>query len=256
MRTFLPLLALSMVVASGAFAANPTHHGGGGGSPNLLPPSRDVCWSEPPDLYGLIASSEVIGIYGLETEIVNDFWFSWDQYITYARWWGGYWNNNGCGDIGYATNWNLRFYNSARRGIHGGDGGSALSELGSQCLPWGVVAEYPATYAYETFVYCQSGIYPIFEYQASVSAWVAGQGRYWFGAQAADHTFPPEVGRLASGGVVGCDAMFRSAYFSYPDWTPAIDVFGVAFDASQEFECGGGTPREVTTWGAVRGLYR
>jgi hypothetical protein len=256
MRKLLPLLVLSIVVAGGAFAANPTLHAGGRGAPNVLPHGRDVCWSEPADLEGMIASSEVIGVYALETEIVNDFWFSWDQYITTARWWGGYWNNYGCGDIGYATNWNLRFYNSARRGIHGGGSGAALSELGSQCLPWGIVAEYPAAYAQETFVYCQAGVYPVFRYQVGVSVYVSALGRYWFGAQAADHTFPPQVGRIASAAVVGCDSMFKSVYFSYPDWTPAIDVFGIAFEASQEFECGGSTPRELTTWGTVRSLYR
>jgi hypothetical protein len=61
---------------------------------------------------------------------------------------------------------------------------------------------------------------------------------YWFGAQMKDHAFPPQAGRLASAGVIGCDSVFKSAYFAYPDWTPAIDVFGVAFDCSQEFQSG------------------
>jgi hypothetical protein len=47
---------------------------------------------------------------------------------------------------------------------------------------------------------------------------------------------------VAAGFVTGCDTVFKSAYFSYPDWTPGIDVFGVAFDASQEFEDGGIPP--------------
>ena len=256
MRKLLALLVLSIVVAGGAFAANPTMHAGGGGSPNVLPHGRDVIWSESADLEGLIASSEVIGIYGLETETVNDFWFTHDQYIGFARWWGGYWNNYGCSDIGYATHWNLHFYSSARRGIHGGGSGETQSELGTQCLPWAVVAEYPAAYANEAYVYCQGGVYPVFRYEVAVSVAVSGGGRYWFGAQAADHTFPPQVGRIASGQIIGCDSMFRSAYFSYPDWTPVIDAFGISFDASQEFESGGATPRQLSTWGIVRSLYR
>ncbi len=64
-----------------------------------------------------------------------------------------------------------------------------------------------------------------------------------------DHAFPPQSGRLASGGVVGCETMFRSAYFGYPDWTPASIVFGQYFDASQEVQgavIGGGGDE----WGA------
>jgi hypothetical protein len=190
------------------------------------------------DLEGLIASSEVIGQFALETEIANDFYLSSDATICLARWWGGYYNNNSCSDIGYATNWNLRFYD---------DGG---------CVPLSTVAEYLGASANETNVYCQGGLYPIFVYQAGVSVPVTANTLYWFGAQAADHAFPPQVGRVASGGVVGCDSVFKSAYFSYPDWTPGIDVFGVAFDASQEFEANCDTPTNSTTWGAIKGLYR
>ena len=89
----------------------------------------------------------------------------------------------------------------------------------------------------ETFVYCQSGIYPIFRYEVENLGFNSQANTlYWFGAQAADHAFPPQCGRVASAAIVGCDTVFKSAYFGYPDWTPAIDVFGVAFDASQEFE--------------------
>jgi hypothetical protein len=216
-------IGLCAVVAGGALAVNPSLMGGGqSGTHNVLDSGRDPFWSEPPDFEGLIASSEVIGVYGLETEIANDFYFTTDGlWVQLARWWGGYWNNYGCSDIGYATYWNLRIYD---------DGG---------CVPNTVIWELVAAFANETSVYCQSGMYPIFQYEAgggmpSFSA----NTLYWFGAQAADHTFPPQCGRLASAGVVGCDTVFKSAYFSFPDWTPAIDVFGVAFDASQEFDYG------------------
>jgi hypothetical protein len=232
------VLALSFVVAGSALAINPSLMAGGGGTQNIVNSGRNVVWSEPVDLEGLIASSEVIGQFALETEIANDFYLSSDATICLARWWGGYYNNNSCSDIGYATNWNLRFYD---------DGG---------CVPLSTVAEYLGASANETNVYCQGGLYPIFVYQAGVSVPVTANTLYWFGAQAADHAFPPQVGRVASGGVVGCDSVFKSAYFSYPDWTPGIDVFGVAFDASQEFEANCDTPTNSTTWGAIKGLYR
>jgi hypothetical protein len=238
MKKFAFVLALSFVVAGAALAANPSLMAGGqSGTHNIVGSGRDVCWSEPVDLEGMIASSEVIGVYALETELANDFFVTADNTVNLARWWGGYWNNYGCGDIGYATNWNLRFYD---------DGG---------CMPLTMVAEYPGAFANETFVYCQAGVYPVFQYYASVSVPVTANVLYWFGAQAADHTFPPQCGRVAAGMITACDSVFKSAYFAYPDWTPAIDVFGVAFDASQEFECGI-VPTNNTTWGAIKGLYR
>ncbi len=240
MRKVALVLALSFVAAGGALAVNPSIMAGGGGTQNVLNSGRDVVWGEPPDLDGLIASSEVIGQLALETEIANDFWVDHDGSIDCACWWGGYYNNNGCGDIGIATNWNLRFYD---------DGG---------CVPLSVLAETVGAFAYETSVYCQGGLYPVFQYEAGVDFQITGNTLYWFGAQASDHTFPPQVGRIASAGVVGCDSVFKSAYFSYPDWTPGIDVFGVAFDASQEFReyCILPVGTQRTTWGAVKGLYR
>jgi hypothetical protein len=230
-------VALSFVVAGSALAINPSLMAGGGGTQNVINSGRDVVWSEPVDLEGLIASSEVIGSVGLETELANDFFLTADNTITLARWWGGYWNNNGCSDIGYATNWNIRFYD---------DGG---------CVPLTALAEYLGAFSNETNVYCQGGFYPIFRYEFAVSMPITGNTLYWFGAQVADHVFPPQCGRVASGAVVGCDSVFKSVYFSYPDWTPGIDVFGVAFDASQEFEAGI-VPTNSTTWGAIKGLYR
>ncbi len=47
--------------------------------------------------------------------------------------------------------------------------------------------------------------------------------------------------------------MFRSIYFSYPDWY--YDNWYGAYDASQEFECGE-TPTKDATWGTVKALYR
>jgi hypothetical protein len=237
MKKFAFVLALSFVVAGSALAINPSLNAGGGGM-NVVESGRSVVWSEPANLDGLIASSEVIAQFGLETEIANDFFLTANNTITIARWWGGYYNNNGCSDIGIATNWNLRFYD---------DGG---------CVPLTTLSETLGAFANETFVYCQGGFYPIFKYEVATSVPVTGNTLYWFGAQAADHAFPPQCGRIASASVVGCDTVFKSAYFSFPDWTPGIDVFGVAFDASQEFENFCITPTEKTTWGAVKALYR
>jgi hypothetical protein len=232
------VLALGVVVAGNAWGANPELSAGGGGM-NVLDSGREVLWSEPPNLNGLIVSSEIIADSGLESEIANDFVVTVDAVLSVARWWGGYYGNYTCLEIGHGATWNLRFY---------GDGG---------CDPAGLIAEYLAADAHETSIACQFDIYPLFQYEAAIDVPIVGGNLYWFGAQATNHVYPPQVGRLASGGVVHCESVFKSVYFSYPDWTAAIDVFGIEVDFSQEFEGEAGpSPSRKATWGAVKGLYR
>lgn len=218
------LFILMSLCSTTGFASTPILSAGGVGG-RVLPATRDVIWSEPPDLEGPMGTSEVISTVGIETELANDFYFTSEASIGRARWWGGYYCNNNCDDIGHATHWNLRFYSDAG------------------CAPGAVLHEFLEVPSAETFVHCQEHGYPVFSYEASLCGVVAAANTlYWFSAQACDHTYPPQVGRLASADVVGCDTMFRSVFYGYPDWTPAIDVFGIAFDASQEFEytLGGG----------------
>ena len=190
---------MCVAFVGGAWGANPVVSVGPSGPPHALAPSRDACWSEPADLEGLIDSSEIIGQYDLETEIANDFSLTTSEVITLARWWGGYWNNNGCADSRVAPTWNLEFFDD--------DG----------CVPGNLLAEYMIPdYAGETFVYCQGGFYPIFVYEGVVSFPVTANTRYWFVAQAGDHVFPPQVGRVATDRITGCDSTFRSVYFSIP----------------------------------------
>ncbi len=237
MKTFALVLALSLVVPGAALAINPSLSAGGGGM-NVVDSGRSVCWSQPANLGGLIASSEIIGHFGIETELANDFFLTNGGSICLARWWGGYFNNYSCDDIGFGTYWILRFYDDAFS------------------VP-GVFLYEAMVLADEHFCYCQGGLYPIFKYEADISFGAVANTLYWFGAVAADHAFPPQVGRVATCGILGCETVFKSAYFSYPEWTPASVVFGVEYEASQEFDCTRcAVPIEKTTWGAVKRLYR
>jgi hypothetical protein len=236
MKKSMFLIALSLV--AGAAIAAPTLFVPGSGTPNVVPSGRDVCWSEPADLNGLIGSSEQILAFGLETELANDFVPTGD--ISHGDWWGGFWNNTTPCQSGITTpGFNLRVYE---------DGG---------CVPGSVLVDAAITTFTEESVGCQAGVYPMFKWGADLSAQLTGGNLYWFGAQMRDHAFPPQGGRLASAGVVGCDTVFKSAYFAYPDWTPAIDVFGVAFDCSQEFPCCcGDVATQPSTWGRIKAVYR
>ena len=74
MRKVALVLALSLVVAGGALAVNPSLMAGGAGPHQQYDSGRpDVVWSEPPDVE---RSDRVVGSHpdiGLESEIANDF---------------------------------------------------------------------------------------------------------------------------------------------------------------------------------------
>ena len=240
MKKFAFVLALSFVVAGAALAANPSLMAGGqSGTHNIVRSGRDVCWSEPADLEGMIASSEVIGVYALETEIANDFYFvTADNTVNLARWWGGYWNNYGCGDIGYATNWNLRFYN---------DGG---------CIPWTHGCRVPGRLRERDVRLlpgrCLSGL-PVL---ASVSVPVTAKRRSTGSAR----RLPTTPSR-------------RSAAVSPPAWSPLAtpcsrapilpirtgrrpSTCSVWRSTPARSSSAGIVPTNNTTWGAIKGLYR
>jgi len=227
MRGFTLALVLSLVSVCSAFAdRTPTAFQPGTGIPNPGARGEGSFWSEPPDLNGLIGSSEQILSLGLETELANDF-VADVCYIFEATWWGGYFSNTTPCSPGIPTpGFNLRFYEDAG------------------CVPGNIIADLPITHFTEEVVGCQAGMYPLFKWTANAGNVPVLIGNvYWFGAQMMDHAYPPQAGRLASMGVVGCESVFKSPYFGYPDWTHVSEAFGVAFDCSQEFREGVGAPR-------------
>lgn len=167
----------------------------------------------------------MISSLGLESEIANDFvWGCQHVEVGKVVWWGGYFNVSTPCESGITTpGFNLRFYSDAG------------------CVPGDLYAELAVTDFTETAVGCQGGTYPLFKWSADIYVTPPGDLN-WFSPQMMDHAFPPQGGRLASAVVTGCNAMFRSAYFGYPDWTRTSDVFGAEVDFSQEFW---GTPERA-----------
>jgi|GEM_PF-1190125 len=193
------------------------------GTPHQGPTPPDACWTDAPDLNGLIGSSEQILTYGLESEIANDFVPDFVPpgavRVSHLTVWTGYWNNSTPCATGIAfPGLNIRVYDDAG------------------CIPGTILYDVSPTVT-ETSYGCQSGFYPMFQDDMDVSFSLISGNLYWLGAQLADHVFPPQGGRLASVGVQACDSVIKSAYFGYPNWTSAIDALGVSFDASQQFVC-------------------
>jgi hypothetical protein len=227
MTKFVFVLALSMFFAGAVLAEAPTMsvYGEGGGTYDS---DRTVIWSDPPDALGSIGSAQEDPISGLDTRLANDFEVATETTICLWRWWGGFWNGDPVAPDGFLMEWFM-------------DAG---------CVP-----DVAPMATYQADSYNQQPYETEVEYSVEYDV-AFGPGLYWF-STAALLTFPPQWGRLAATGIQVCDTVFRSAYFGYPDWTPAIIVFGYAFDASQEMEdeCEP-TAVEESSWGAIKSLYR
>jgi hypothetical protein len=238
MTKFVLVLALCMLAAGSAFATGPpSAFSPAVGGHNYVPGGRDICWSEPADLADAKITSEIIAMFGLESELANDFVLGTDNTISAAIGYGGYYNWV-AGDPPI-TSLNWKFYS---------DGG---------CYPDALMDTFTGLGS-ETFIGYDGYGYPTYRYEASVTFNTIANNLYWLGLQAADHPFPPQWGRQGAGVVTNCDTLFKSDYFGYPNWTPAGDLVGAPFDAAQEFDCSGIPPIAVekTSWGAVKGLFR
>jgi hypothetical protein len=242
MKKFAFVLAMSMVVAGSAYAVDPILFVGGGGDLPYEPGDSQgvVCHSQAPNLGSAKISDEIIGAVGLETEIANDFLASASGWVDGVRWWGGYYNwVQGDPQV---TSFNITVY---------GDDG---------CVPAGIVCEYvTGNNGGETYIGNDVYGWPTYEYSQAICCPIVGDNLYWISTQAGDHLFPPQWGAQGTDSVLYCDAVFKSAYFSYPDWTPAGGLVGAPWDAAFEVTCADedcGVATETNSWGAIKGLYR
>jgi hypothetical protein len=237
MKALIPLLCVLSLFLAGMAEASPVMRSPGSGGGRQIPASRDVCWSEPADLGDARISSEIIGQYGLESEVANDFVLEFDTTVTKAIGYGGYYNWTP-GDPP-VTSYNWLFYSDAG------------------CVP-NVLLETFVGLDTESFIGYDGFGYPTYRYEIEVTFAAAANTSYWFVLQAADHPFPPQWGRQGTGdwNVTNCTSTFRSEFFGYPEWEPIYLLGLFPWDAAQEFECGEPVPVETTTWGVVRGLYR
>lgn len=228
-------LALSLGLIAGAAVAAPVPYSPSVAGHNYVPGGRDVLWSEPADLNAAKISSEIIAAFGLESELANDFVLGAAATITKVIGYGGYYNWVQGDPAITSLNW--KFYT---------DGGG---------VPDALINTFTG-FSGETFIGYDGFGYPTYKYELSISQSVNDNEIYWLGIQAADHPFPPQWGRQGAGAVTNFDTVFKSAFFGYPNWTPAGDLVGAPYDAAQELEGGGAVATESTSWGSIKGLYR
>jgi hypothetical protein len=89
--------------------------------------------------------------------------------------------------------------------------------------------------AYELFVYDNDG-FPVYRYEAPVDFRAQAHQRYWFSAVGVHNPVQPSWFRADAWEIRGCQSMFRSYYFGFPDWIELEDFYS-RVDASQEVIC-------------------
>ncbi len=225
-----------LVLSADAKQPSPRYFSPRSGPPTGPPARPEILWSQPFDLNGTKVSSEIIGEYGLESRIADDFILGGDATIATVRAWGGYYNwTEGDPPIQAL---NIHFYAD-----YGCDPGT---------FPLEVHLHLPLD---ETFV-CYDGFgYPTYKYEIASSFSALAGVRYWLMVQADDHGFPPQWGRQQALEERDCPAMYYSVW-PWPNWIPVEDLIGEPFDASFELESPLPVPTQHDSWGKVKALFR
>ena len=197
----------------------------------------EVFWWQMPDCAGSIVSSEVISILGLESEVANDFFIWYEEppvYIT-AVYWFGHCEGEPCPEL---LHFNFFIYED--------DGTSSPGQVFDAHLhvQAAIIEEYCDGESYVYRAEIESVALPL-------------ETILWISIQADDHDLPHRWGILEAESIHESQSRFRSEYYGYPEWVPAEEVVGHAFDASFVLEGYLWAPYvESTTWGAVKALFR
>jgi hypothetical protein len=209
------LVVLAEVSSMGVAGANgvPRPFSPRSGPPLSALESRDVLWSQPPDLQGYKVSSEIISEFGVESKIADDFELDVDTTIGLVTFWGGYYYWNGEEPL---PRFNVVFLS---------DGG---------CEPDEGLSTYLHLSPGRTFVGYDGFGYPTYKYDAVVDFEASASTVFWCMVQADDHAFPPQWGRQQAGVERACPAMFCSYMQWECAWAPVWDLVGEPWDASFE----------------------
>jgi hypothetical protein len=238
MRTAVVFFCLGLAAAGPSKAREPEFYlPGEGGNP--LDVQLRAIWIDNPDFSAPVVSSEVILGFDLETEVANDFVIEEHAVAREVYWWGTYWN--GFDGTPKERPFFLRLYRDAG------------------CIPEAspFLESFTGAYFIEALAY-KGDMYSQFIYLACIPETLLSPGIYWLSIQMAEHAFPVQWGRLGADKTQSCDTCIRSEYFGYSEWKPVAEITGSPYDAAQmiEDECFEWGPTKVTSWGAIKGLYR
>ncbi|MGB2768405.1 MAG: hypothetical protein WBC88_01615, partial [Candidatus Zixiibacteriota bacterium] len=213
--TGLVILALVAAAATMAYAADiKTHVREVGVRSGAGAATKDVVYDNGMDYVGIGASQDDHSI-NLDPIIADDFIFDVLQPVNDVHWIGGYWN--GPPDDG-DFDWEIKFYN----------------DIGDGTKPGAAFATYTFANAdvNETFI---EEIASSFYFSYSVNLPVPGMTfspgtKYCISIQGLGD-YPPQSGwAVHQDPILQHEAVLKSVYFGYPDWTNTSTVFGYAAD--------------------------
>jgi len=179
------------------------------------PVPKGVVWDNGMSYIGLLASQDD-PISGLDPIEADDFMFEADQLVGDVHWIGGYWEE---GQPPYDGNfdWEITFYN----------------DFGDGTKPGAPIATYlfPNAQVHEALIESTSWAYTC-SYSVDLPAplsFLAGT-KYWISIQGIGASPPQSGWAMHDDPILLHQAVFKSVYFGYPNWTNTEDVLGYAVD--------------------------
>jgi len=214
----------------------------------MNPISKAVVYDNGMTYVGL-GASQYDPSFNFDPLIADDFTFTVNQLVNDVHWIGGYWNgppNDGNFD------WEIIFYNDF------GDGNKPGAAIGTYTFANAQVNETFIEQVGTSFYYSYSVNLPAtLSFMAGTKYWISIQG---IGA------YPPQSGwAFHQTPILLHQAVFKSVYFGYPNWTNSSTVFGYAIDVCFQLtyeapteacclldgSCVDGTPGECQTLGGT-----
>jgi hypothetical protein len=185
-----------------------------GANPTLGPVIYDNGMSDDQGL----AAAQFDGA-GFDPEPADDFILGTTQDIYDINWVGGYWNYQGAAPYDYALDWRITFYNDDGTGTAPGTVKYSFDVADGDLTDKTV----RATYADSMY----------FEYGADLPSpqTFSGTTKYWVSIVGLGPSFP-QCGWAKHAGVLQHQMVFRSVYFSFPNWVPGGSVFGTPGDCA------------------------
>ncbi len=159
--------------------------------------------------YDAFVASQWDALMDFEVIAADDFQFEETTIVTDVHWVGGYWNPAEDGDF----DWNVSFY------IDRGDGNAPGTKIYEQV--------FPNSEVHETLIELLDNAY-YFSYWVDLADPISFNGgeKYWISVQGVG-AFPPQSHWSGHGLLVVLhEAVFKSAYFGYPDWVDITEITG------------------------------
>ena len=178
------------------------------------PVPKGVVWDNGMDYVGLAASQQDNAV-PFDAIEADDFIFDVDQPVNDIHWVGGYWVE---GEPPYDGNfdWEIKFYN----------------DFGDGTKPGATITTYTFSNADVNETLIESTSIYFCSYSVDLPAPLSfGAGtKYWISIQGIGD-YPPQSGwAYHQDPILLHQAVFKSVYFGYPDWTNTEDVFGYPID--------------------------